>query len=75
MGRKYLLIIYLMKDLYSAYVKNLPNSTVSKQTSNETMGNRLEGIFHQRIYIWVADKFMKMFMLFFIDLGKCKFKQ
>lgn len=67
MGRKYLQIIYLIKDLYSAYIKNLPNSTISKQTSNETMGNRLEETLHQRRYKGVADKFMKMFMLIFID--------
>lgn len=66
MGRKYLQIIYLIKDLYSAYIKNLTDSTISKQ-SNETMGNRLEETLHQRRYTWVADKLMKMFMLFFID--------
>lgn len=34
-----------------------------------TLGNRLEETLHQRKYKWVADKFMKMFMSFFIDQG------
>ena len=48
---KYLQITYVVKDLYSEYVKNTINSIIRKRTKFKTMGKIFEQIPHQRRYM------------------------
>lgn len=49
-GRKYLQIPFLTKDLYPEYTKNPQNSTIRKQTPTEKKDKRLEQSPLQRRY-------------------------
>ena len=48
-GRKYLQIIYLLRDFYLEYIKNSYNSIIKRQPNFKTC-KRFEWTFLERIY-------------------------